>query len=138
METVYQDEVMEVSFDASRSFLIYDWSKSSEFIDDEKYMQTIEKIVSYFSVLRPKKVLGNAQNFLFTVPIELQSWTAETFGRELIACGTEMSCIVLPVELLANLSTGQTIDEAQTQGLGDHFAINYVGDMESGMKWLSV
>jgi len=138
METVYTDDLIEVSFDASRSFLTYNWSSASEFISDEKYMQTVEKLVSYFSALGPKKVLGNTQELLYTVPIELQGWTAETFGKELIAGGVEMICIVLPSELFATLATEQTINEAKSKGLDNHFALNYVGDVQSGMKWLSL
>ena len=89
----------------------------------------------YFKI-KLKKWLGNTRDFSFPISSSLQEWTSGAFNKNLVAAGLEKMALVIPTNLVANLSVQQTVDLMNTKHMDQKFETKYFDNVENAMDWL--
>lgn len=110
METVHESQFQKVNLFAEHSFLEFIWQNTEE-LTDEEYCEELKLQVELISKYKVVKELFDTKDFVFTISIELQEWTAKNIFPELQKLGIKQFALVVPETLIAELSLSQAIDE---------------------------
>lgn len=112
METVYQDNYLTMQYDAQKNLLITVWLSESEKLDDELIKQEIENTAKITEKYSPRFKIADDRNRNFMYSIEIQKWVADKLKTAYDNAGVEKFAILLPENIINQVSTEQTIAEA--------------------------
>lgn len=86
-------------------------SSDTEYIGDESFQEAQSKILEMTRKYQPSRVLTNVQNLLYTIPPEMQEWTAKNIIASMIQLGLRRLAYIIPKDFYAQLSIEQLGDE---------------------------
>ena len=109
-ETVYKSELHENIFDTENSLLSSRWYTSA-LLEESVYRQELTNYFECVKEYKPKFVLMDAVEANYVITIETQKWLVDTFFHIYKEIGFKKMAILLPEDIIANLSIEQTIDE---------------------------
>ncbi|MBN2663418.1 MAG: hypothetical protein JXR68_07185 [Bacteroidales bacterium] len=131
MKTVYQSKYLIMEFDADKSVLLTVWESASETLDDERIKKEIAKTAEITEKYSPKFKIADDRNRNFMYSIDIQKWVANKLKTAYDNAGVEKFAILLPDDLINQISTEQTIAEANdNKNRVQHFT-----SIEDAMKW---
>lgn len=99
---------------------------------DEEFRTTISAYGKQVEEKKPTKVLVNVTDFRFVVAPKTQEWVDEKINAIGINIGIKAVAMLMPKELIAELSVEQTMDEK----IGRALPIKNFSDRRSAINWL--
>lgn len=132
MKLVKQTQFVKIFFDEQSKIMESSWNEGNGEMNKNDFEQTITEVANSIKTYSPVYYLPDDSNRLFVYEIEMQNWVAQILAEACIIVGVKKFAIVQPRELIAQLSTEQTVDEA-----GEiPFDIRYFNDRETALDWL--
>jgi len=131
MQTVYQDKFQIANLFAEHSFLEFIWQNSKE-MKDKDYQDGLKKQVELVEKYKVTKELFDTKDFVFTITVPLQEWTASVIYPQLQRLGIKQFALVVPEEFIAQLALEQAVDE----GNGISFNSKFFSLREEARKFL--
>ena len=108
METLFKNDFFQIEFDEKNNLFKSVWFDTEQTISDNNIKEIItlsEKLIKEYT---PKAVLANDRKRKFIYTVELQNWVALTLFNACIEAKVEKFAVILPSELVAEISTQQT------------------------------
>ena len=133
MIQVYEDSFVVVLYDKAQDLIEYCYKPNKGMLDDV-YIKSMTKYGEATELYKPSKLLVNTVNSLYTIPPELQEWTAKEIAPKTV-CLKQLA-FLLPKDIFSQVALEQMLDE---KGISDVYSgIRYFEDLGEAEKWLGV
>jgi hypothetical protein len=129
---IYKSKYWNIFFEESTKMIVPAWNEKTIELTDELYKFEMEKYTELVEKYRPNKALVNCLKQSFAIGVDLQEWTNNTLFPRILAVGVTRVAILMPADLIAQLSLEQTMGEA----LGVKFVTDYFDNEPEARKWL--
>lgn len=132
MKPLKQIQFMSVFFDEQRRLLMHHWLDGNENINEHELKEIISQETLIIKEYAPMYFIADDLNRKCAFTIEIQSWIASVVAEACITIGLKSLAIIVPEELIANLSTEQTVDEAGQLP----FEVKYFSNKNEALTWI--
>lgn len=132
MEILFENNYLKVLFDASNALVEQRWLSATENMNDAEFRATISEYGKQLEAKRPDKVLVNVVDLNFAVMPETQNWVDENINSIGVKIGLKAVAMLMPKELIAQLSVEQTMEEEQGKALHTRVFSN----RQAALDWL--
>jgi len=112
MKEIYLSDFIKVEFENANQILKNTWIEKTEPISSEEMHKVITSMAQQIRLMKPKKVFANDINRNYVYDVDEQAWVAQTLVAASLEVGVTKFGILPPEDLLGELSTEQTADEA--------------------------
>lgn len=129
---VYRSEYWSISHEPEAELLIPIWNDNSKRLTEDLYKTEMENYVELVEKYQPKQLLIDCREFYFPIVPTVQEWIDKTIFPRVLAVGVMYVAIVIPSELIANLSVQQAMEESE----GTKFITRYFDKSEDAKQWL--
>jgi hypothetical protein len=127
---VYQNTYVTISFSEESRLLRADWNTKTEDMTDEEFKTSIQNLWENLALHKPKGLLAQTKEFLYTIPVEVQEWYGQNMGQ--FGKHTRKVAMMVTEDILNQISLEQTIEEDHTSG----FQTKYFESEEKAIGWL--
>lgn len=129
---VYKSAYWAIFYDEEWKLLTPVWNNNSENLTEDEYKAEMENYVELVEKHGPKQLLIDCREFYFPIAPTVQEWIDKTIFPRVLAVGVRHVAIVIPSELIANLSVQQAMEESE----GAKFTTRYFDNSEDAKQWL--
>ena len=112
MEILHDSKFYKIEFDPKSKTTITTWSSATSTMNEQEMHDSVENMAKQVSIEKPDFHISNNSSLLYPIKVEEQDWVAKTLAVAFISAGTKKFALILPQDLLARLSTEQTVDES--------------------------
>lgn len=128
------NKYIELYFDEELSIYKWKFLPASKYIDPGELKEIIEFKNFTLRKYRPEYVIADDRDNLATYSVELQEWIAGMAVESLKLCNSKKFAVLLPKEMVVELSTEQTVEEVEK--LGGNFETRMFSELEEAMEWI--
>lgn len=132
MEKVFETEKIIVWFDKDRQLQKASWIGDNADITEKEIKEVINIEADLIAKYRPSYYIADDSKRQFIYTVDIQNWVATTLAKVCIDVGVQKFAILMPKDLIAELSTEQTAEETGKIPV----EIEYFNDEVSATKWL--
>jgi hypothetical protein len=136
MTTLLDNHFLKVTLDEAQHLLWLEWTAQTANMSEEEYKTILMQLATFVSDYQVKYWLGNTLNFAYIIVPELQEWTATEFNTRLAATNLQKMALIIPKELIVNISVEQTVDDMEATETGT-FDVQYFDSTEKALQWLA-
>ncbi len=129
---IHRSNLQVIHYQAEISLMRIIVSPNTEYIGDESFQEAQRKILSLSRRYLPTRMLINLQDLLYTIPPEMQEWTAKEIVPMLIKLCVRRLAYIIPNEFYAQLSVEQLVSEIQDL----NFATAFFIEEKVAIEWL--
>ena len=130
---VYKSKFWTINFLEDIKTLNPIWFPISYELTDSDYKSEMETYTETVEKYKPQAALIDCLNFAYAIPPAIQEWTNEVLFPRILSAGVRKVAILLPAEIITQLSLEQVMGEA----LGLKFQTNYFSNYEQALKWIN-
>lgn len=134
--TIEENKFVKINLDSTNSMLIAEWYITTADMNDEVYKELFQKITQIIQTQKPEKWLGDTRNFAKPVTPALQEWIATELSPLWVEAGLKKMAMILPAELIANLSIQQAVEEIAGVKEISIFETRYFDNIPDAKTWL--
>lgn len=134
MESLYKVNSYELFFQKEKSYFLGVWNKESEHLKDKEIVDIISIVTDFVVKLKPRFFLADDIERLSIYTFELQEKIAKIISNGLAEADTRKFAILIPKDLIAELSTDQAVDEFQSPP----FETQFFSTQEEALKWFGI
>ncbi len=129
---VYKSEHWSIFHDEELKLLTPVWNNNSESMTEDLYKSEMNNYAQTVEKYKPKQLLIDCRDFCFPITPTIQEWIDKTIFPRVLSVGVTYVAIVIPSELIANLSVQQAMEESE----GTKFQTRYFDNREDAKQWL--
>ncbi|TAE13188.1 MAG: hypothetical protein EAZ95_11465 [Bacteroidetes bacterium] len=129
---VYKSVYWAILYDKETHLLTPIWNSTSADMTEESYKSEMENYVELVEKYEPKQLLIDCQEFYFPIAPHIQEWIDATIFPRVLAVGVKHVAIVVPSEIIANISVQQAMEEPK----GTKFVTRYFDKRTDANQWL--
>lgn len=129
---IYKSPYWKIYFEATNSLIVSRWDENSSELTNEVYKTEMETYTQFVEKYNATKALVDCFKFGFTISVNIQEWTNENMFPRIRAVGQDRVAILMPEEIITQLSLEQVMEEAN----GLNFSTNYFSNEPEARKWL--
>lgn len=129
--SVYKSELHENIFDSKKMLIISRWQTPAN-LQESVYRQELSNYFECVKEHQPKCVLIDAVAANYAITVETQKWIVDSFFPIYKEIGLKKMAILLPEEIISNLSIEQTMDENKDPNL---MQTMYFNDEKDALEW---
>ena len=129
---IYKSEIQTIYYYEDKSLMKVVVSPKTEYIGDEIYQEEQLAELALIKKHLPSKILVNVQDLQYTLPPEMQEWTAQNMVMPVIQLCLKRAAYVIPKEFYAQLAIEQLITEIPEL----NFMTMLFKDEETAIDWL--
>lgn len=134
--TLHESRYHRLVFDPSRQEAMYAFNEATREMEDEEYranlLEASQAMLGHAPILH---VVSDFRKFYFTIPPDTQEWIAQEVVPLWMKAGVRKSAILLPSDLIAELSISQAVDETAEKAA--EFSNRYFPDLTAARKWFA-
>ncbi len=134
MGTIYKSEFLLLEFDQSRKILESSWLEKNDKMTEEQMKKEIETVAALIKKHKPLFILTNDRNRTYIYTVELQNWVAQILSNACIEAGIKKFAVMLPEEIVAQISTEQTADEVKNLP----YELQLFTEEQEAIEWLKM
>lgn len=135
---IYKNQYYSLSFYRSNALLIYTAFPQTVNMMKADLEEGFIKTSEIMEELKPRFFLSDARQQLAVISPEIQLWIAQNIYPRWQNAGLQKLAIVIPTELITNLSIQQTVDEVEEVKKTDSYEIRYFDTDEVAKSWLTL
>ncbi|MDD4964241.1 MAG: hypothetical protein PHI11_10030 [Gallionella sp.] len=128
---VYKSRYLHITYFAGQQLLEATWLSETKRMDTEECKQEFLMYLDAVRKQRPKGIVVDTQNMLFTLCPNVQDWINQTIFPPLLRVGVNKTAFVTSNDFFAQLSTKQVLMEME--GLK---RIEYFNNKDAARKWV--
>ncbi len=134
---IYKNQYFSLSFYQANTLLIYVAFPQSANMAKEDLEEGFIKTSEIVEELKPRFFLSDARQQLAVIPPAIQLWIAQNIYPRWQNAGLQKLAIIIPTELITNLSIQQTVDEVDEVKKSEGYEIRYFDSDEVAKNWLT-
>lgn len=133
---VFDTKYLNIKISEKDKFISIRWKKeSSQIKDDQTFKKEVLAFLSKMKEFSPVLVLNNLKEMNYPIAPELQSWYAQKMKENNVI--PQKVAIILPSEMIAELSFKQTKDELGDKvKKQDNYSVKYFDNENKAKKWI--
>lgn len=132
MEKIHESKFQQIMYDAETGILTEVWLPETAEMEDEDFQTEMKQQVFAVRSKQPKGVLTESLQMRYAISIDMQEWLNSEIFPQFIAIGVIKIAMLLPEEIIAQLSIEQSMDESE----GSKFQVQYFSEKDKAMEWL--
>lgn len=132
MKLLKQIQFMSVFFDEQKRLLLHQWKDGNDNLDENELKEIISQVTVIIKEYAPIYFIADDSNRKCIFTVKIQNWIASVIAEACITIGLKSLAIIVPKELIAYLSTEQTVEEAGQLP----FEIKYFADKNEALTWI--
>lgn len=136
MTTLLNNRFVKVELDEAQHLLWLEWMPKTADMSEDEYKEILITLVEFVNRHQVKYWLGDTLHFAYVIVPDLQEWTAVEFNTRLAATNLQKMALIIPKELIANLSVEQTTDDMEATDMGK-FTVQYFDNTDKAVQWLT-
>lgn len=129
---IHRSNLQVIHYEAESSFMRIIVSSNTEYIGDDCFQEAQLKILALSEEYLPTRMLINLQDLLYTIPPEMQEWTAKEIIPMLIELCVKRLAYIIPDEFYAQLSVEQLVSEIPAL----NFVTAFFMEEKTAIEWL--
>ncbi len=129
---IHRSNLQVIYYQAENKLMRIIVSSNTEYIGDESFQEAQRKILALSEEYLPTRMLINLQDLLYTIPPEMQEWTAKEIVPMLIKLCVRRLVYIIPNEFYAQLSVEQLVSEM----LDLNFVTAFFIEERAAIEWL--
>ncbi len=133
---ITKNEYFSLEWYAEKSLLIYTAFPKSEEMTSEDLKAGFVAVCEFMEQNHPKFFLSDSSQQFSMIPPDVQKWIADNVYPRWYLAGLKKLAIVIPSELLANLSIQQAVDEVEEIKDASAYEIRYFENLNTAQEWL--
>ncbi len=133
---LYETEFITISFEEKKSVITFSWTPatgSERFFDDE-FTRELRAECENVEKTQAKFIIIDAREFMYPISPEIQTWIENEVYPLWASAGTKKIAVLLPKDLVAQLSVEQAIEENKEEAMISAF----FDDTEPAYRWFGV
>jgi len=131
---VLSNTYCKIDYFTEHSLISIKWLENSDWhLKESEYQLYFEKYVEKVEEYKPQCVLHDMIEARFTIPPDLQVWTAEEMFPRLYKAGLQKVALLVSHDYVVSLSVEQVMEE--DQAIPTFFDIQYFDNREEAMEW---
>lgn len=133
MIQLFENEFVELHFDATNSMMREDWKPTSDYMSEEEFMDYQQTKLTKTEEFRPQIMLVDSEDFLMTVAPNLQEWVDENISQAQAKLGLQRVAFIRSSDLFSQISLEQMMSEQQSEALD----VDYFDTLQTAEDWLN-
>ncbi len=129
----YKSKYVERSLDEKKQILTSIWLETTKDMNNEEFKEEMHKLVEIIKEKNIKFILSVTKDLNFPITPELQNWVLEFIAPQFTEAKIEKQAMIIPKELIAQLSIEQTIDDVESSKHSHQSKL--FSDIEEAKKW---
>ncbi|WP_338791603.1 hypothetical protein V9L05_20785 [Bernardetia sp. Wsw4-3y2] len=129
----YKSKYVERSLDEEKQILTSTWLETTKDMNNEEFKEEMQKLVEIIKEKNIKFILSITKDLNFPITPELQNWVLEVIAPQFTEAKIEKQAMIIPKELIAQLSIEQTIDDVESSKHSHQSKL--FSDIEEAKKW---
>jgi hypothetical protein len=129
---VYKNEFWTIFYENESDLLMPVYDPNSSNLTQALYKADMEHYAQIVNKFKPKRVIVDCHDFYFPITPDIQEWIDKTIFPKILSSGVKYVAIVVPSELITNLSVQQAMEEPE----GTKFQTRYFDNREDAKEWL--
>jgi hypothetical protein len=139
MNTILQNNYVHISHHSASSLMTISYFPATEYMTEDEWKELMMEILEQIKSLKIRILLSDNRQMLFVITLELQTWFAKAIYKYVQngnLVSLEKFALVMPKELIAELSVEQTIDESKALKMVTPYIQRPFSDIAEAEKWL--
>ncbi len=132
METLRKNKYFELKYDEEKELFFSIWKGKGDSISDEEIKTEIGAAAEFIKQYKPNFIISDDSERKFLYNVNIQNWVAKTLVEANIVAGLKKFAIILPIEMIAAISTEQTAEEV----LQIPYELKLFTKLEDAQKWI--
>jgi len=132
MLQVFENEFVELRFDAYQSWLTETWKTASEYLSDAQFRELQQLKLLKIMELSPECVLVDSKHFFMMIAPHIQDWVSEHVLPQQAELGVQRMAFVRSLDLFSQTLLEETISGSQKHD----FEIEYFDELHQAQSWL--
>jgi len=112
MKTLFNNEFGKINYDESKKLLTSEWKLATENMTTEQMQFIIKEFVKLIVQYKPIYLFSNDSKNNYFYKVDEQKWVANQIVGAIIKSGVKKYAIILPENLIGEVATEQTVEEA--------------------------
>ncbi|TAH22700.1 MAG: hypothetical protein EAZ08_00245 [Cytophagales bacterium] len=129
---IHRSDLQVIHYEAEKYLMQVVVSPNTKYIGDESFQEAQRKILALSEEYLPTRMLINLQDLLYTIPPEMQEWTAKEIIPTLIELCVKRLAYIIPNEFYAQLSVEQLVSEIPAL----NFVTAFFMEEKVAIEWL--
>ncbi len=129
---VYKSKYWIINFEEENALMNPRWLEESGNMSTEEYKSEMLKYVDLVKKYRPDKALIDNFKCGYAIEPVVQEWVNENFFPPILAVGVKRIAILMPEEIVLQLSLEQVMEESR----GLEFETKYFSNEQVAREWL--
>ena len=123
----------QVSFEEKSNVLVFKWLPATEKMTTEEFVEDIKIAAKTMMQYKECKVLLLSQDMRFVISPDIQEKANEILLPAYSDAGVKKLAIIVPLELVSEMSLEQTVEENQDKHA---FRTHFFADEKSAREWI--
>ena len=129
---IFKSKFLQIQYNKKDNICIADWTKETENANDDDFKNWNIELVNKIAERRPHGLLANTLNYKFAIHPGLQEWSVSNVFQQYAKAGLTKIAIIVPTELIAEMSLEQFVDEYEDNSI----ETQYFNNAEKAKDWL--
>ena len=129
---IYKSKYLHLALFAGQSLIELSWLSETKMMDTQECKQEFLNYADVVRKHRPRRLVVDLRNMVFTLNPALQTWVDQTIFPSLLASGLNRAAFIVSNDFFATLSTKQLLSEQN----GIKFTTQYFDSKEAAKQWV--
>ena len=136
-KVIFESKFAIAKYDKEKELYVLRYLKETENMRDEEWKDLMEKLLVVTDKYKPKYILDDNRERLYSYPPEMQAWTLELFIETWNKNGLKKYVQILPADFIGKLSAEQIVEMANIK-FSDIFENAFVATFDEAVNWLDI
>lgn len=129
---VYKSKYLQIAFFVEHALIEITWLSETKYMYLDEYKQELLNFLDITHQLKPKRIIPDSRNLLYTIGPKLQEWTNQAIILPCLSIGINNVALVVSQDTFSQLSIQQMMTEAEDI----KFTTKYFNTKEEAKKWV--
>lgn len=136
-KAIFESKFVIAKYDIEKELYTLIYLKETENMRDEEWKDLMKKLLVVTDKYKPKFILDDNRDRLYSYPPEMQAWTLDLFIETWNKNGLKKYVQILPTDFIGELSAEQIVEMANIK-FSEIFENTFVTTFDEAVKWLGI
>lgn len=136
-KAIFESKFVIAKYDIEKELYTLIYLKETENMRDEEWKDLMKKLLVVTDKYKPKFILDDNRDRLYSYPPEMQAWTLDLFIETWNKNGLKKYVQILPTDFIGELSAEQIVEMANIK-FSEIFENTFVTTFDEAVNWLGI
>lgn len=136
-KVIFESKFVIAKYDIEKELYTLIYLKETENMRDEEWKDLMKKLLVVTDKYKPKFILDDNRDRLYSYPPEMQAWTLDLFIETWNKNGLKKYVQILPTDFIGELSAEQIVEMANIK-FSEIFENTFVTTFDEAVNWLGI